>query len=120
MGLLAVIPFANMGPDRLQSVNEQFEAAFRDLYGFPHQPHLVTIVCAGLVMFKTPNCGQPDDYNVNCPTCQSDLAAIAAHLPFAHYDSSILVCRITGKTMDEDNPPMVLPNGNVYSLLVSY
>jgi len=24
------------------------------------------------------------------------------------------VCRITGQPMDEHNPPMVLPNGNVY------
>lgn len=28
---------------------------------------------------------------------------------------SSLVCRITGDVMDELNPPMVVPNGQVYS-----
>ena len=26
-----------------------------------------------------------------------------------------LTCRVTGKVMDADNPPMVLPNGQVFS-----
>ena len=29
---------------------------------------------------------------------------------------SSIICRITGKIMDENNPPMMLPNGEVYCL----
>jgi macrophage erythroblast attacher len=29
--------------------------------------------------------------------------------------NSCIVCRITGDIMREDNPPLVLPNGYVYS-----
>jgi macrophage erythroblast attacher len=36
-------------------------------------------------------------------------------LPFAKHTHSKLVCHVTRRIMDEDNPPMVLPNGFVYS-----
>lgn len=93
-----------------------FKREFNQLYGIYEPPLLAGIVRAGLTLLKTPNCGDPDYYNINCPACQPELAKIAADLPYAHHDNSILVCRITGERMDADNPPMVLPNGNVYSL----
>ena len=40
---------------------------------------------------------------------------LAAGLPRAKRERSRLVCGITGFLMDEDNPPMVLSNGQVYS-----
>ncbi|KAK4536414.1 hypothetical protein CDCA_CDCA08G2439 [Cyanidium caldarium] len=51
-----------------------------------------------------------------CPTCNSPYRELAAHLPFSHHVRTTAVCRLTGKAMDEHNPPVVLPNGNIYSL----
>jgi macrophage erythroblast attacher len=50
-----------------------------------------------------------------CPTCIYPFSALAKDLPYSTHTHSILVCRVTGKLMDEHNPPIVLPNGNVYS-----
>lgn len=53
--------------------------------------------------------------NINCPVCNDQFAALAAPLPIALHSHSCLVCRVTGEIMNEDNPPMALPNGHVYS-----
>lgn len=55
------------------------------------------------------------DVNLACPTCASPFSELGAHLPLSHHVHSNLVCRVTGKHMDEHNPPYVLPNGNAYS-----
>lgn len=45
------------------------------------------------------------------------LGKLAEEVPFSHHANSTIVCRITGKIMDEDNMPMAFPNsGSVYSL----
>ena len=40
---------------------------------------------------------------------------LAEDLPFAKHIHSKLVCHISKDIMNEHNPPMVLPNGMVYS-----
>lgn len=55
------------------------------------------------------------NYNQDCPVCSSTGRALAAGLPLAHFGNSYLTCRCTGEAMDGANPPMVLPNGRVYS-----
>lgn len=40
---------------------------------------------------------------------------LAASLPYAKHMHSRLICAITKELMDENNPPMVLPSGTVYS-----
>lgn len=37
----------------------------------------------------------------------------------AHCANSRLVCKISGEVMNENNPPMMLPNGYVYGYNVS-
>merc|ERR1711991_532480 len=69
----------------------------------------------GLAALKTPMCYEDDDKNPNCPVCTKEGRILAKDLPFSHHTRSMLVCRITGETMNENNPPMLLPNGNVYS-----
>ncbi|KXN82201.1 Macrophage erythroblast attacher [Leucoagaricus sp. SymC.cos] len=44
------------------------------------------------------------------------LGKLAEEVPFSHHANSTIVCRITGKIMDEDNMPMAFPKGQVYSL----
>lgn len=48
------------------------------------------------------------------------LGKLAEEVPFSHHANSTIVCRITGKIMDEDNMPMAFPRGSVYSLEVRY
>ena len=40
---------------------------------------------------------------------------LAEDLPWAKHVHSKLVCAVTREVMNEHNPPMVLPNGAVYS-----
>ena len=83
--------------------------------------------------------------SVDCPVCCDAGRALAAGLPFSHQAHSKLICRISGayvykfyfffttqqgcvsrsqsaagmmqpgERMDENNRPMALPNGSVYS-----
>merc|ERR1712110_1292464 len=57
---------------------------------------------------------QSVDRNNECPVCHAALNKLAATLPFAHCSQSRLICHITGKPLDENNRPMMLPNGFVY------
>lgn len=53
----------------------------------------------------------------SCPTCDVDLHALAQSLPASHHMTSVVVCRISGRVMDdsENGRPMCFPNGYVYS-----
>ena len=53
---------------------------------------------------------------LDCPCCTDILGRIAIKLPMAHQEHSALICRLSGVKMDENNPPVMLPNGQVYSL----
>ncbi|KAN0059632.1 GID complex subunit containing RING finger motif [Thecaphora frezii] len=64
--------------------------------------------------------GKSDDRNIDCPICDTDgLGTLAREVPWSHHANSTLVCSMSGKVMDENNPPMALPNGRVYALSVS-
>ncbi|KAJ3330582.1 GID complex subunit containing RING finger motif [Blyttiomyces sp. JEL0837] len=95
---------------------DQFRRENCTLNNLASQPLIRTSLQAGLAALKTPMCYQPDNQNVNCPVCQTDIyGTLAVKLPNAHHPNSCLVCRWSGQLMNEDNPPMVLPNGYVYS-----
>uniref|UniRef100_A0A3B4D5A2 E3 ubiquitin-protein transferase MAEA n=1 Tax=Pygocentrus nattereri TaxID=42514 RepID=A0A3B4D5A2_PYGNA len=49
--------------------------------------------------------------NPDCPVCSKSLNKLAQPLPMAHCANSRLVCKISGEVMNENNPPMMLPNG---------
>ena len=52
----------------------------------------------------------------SCPVCSSHvLYELSVGLPATQRSQSCLVCGLTGSVMDEHNPPLVLPNGCVYS-----
>ena len=76
---------------------------------------LETVLSSGLAALKTTFCYRDTDKNISCPVCMT-FGSLSEKLPRSHHVNSCLVCRITGEIMNEDNPPMVLPNGNVYSL----
>ncbi|KAL3897718.1 MAG: hypothetical protein SGCHY_003228 [Lobulomycetales sp.] len=95
---------------------QQFRKDNYALSNLPVEPMLKISLQAGLAALKTPFCCREEDRNVNCPVCERDsFGKLAENLPMNHHVNSCIVCRISGKIMDEDNPPMVLPNGYVYS-----
>ncbi|KAI8617981.1 CTLH/CRA C-terminal to lish motif domain-containing protein [Chytriomyces sp. MP71] len=101
---------------RWDALISQFRANNCTINSLTTQPMLHTSLQAGLSALKTPMCYQPENQNVNCPVCDSHVfGALAEKLPNAHHVNSCLVCRISGDIMNEDNAPMVLPNGYVYS-----
>lgn len=67
---------------------------------------------AGLSALKTPLCGH--DINPDCPVCSESLGTLATVLPFSHHNVSCIVCARDRELMNEDNFPLVLPNGHVY------
>lgn len=55
-----------------------------------------------------------ENRNLTCPVCQEYLNDLAEPLPFAHCSQSRLYCHISGLPLNENNQPMMLPNGYVY------
>ncbi|KAK0549451.1 GID complex subunit containing RING finger motif [Tilletia horrida] len=54
--------------------------------------------------------------NPDCPICErSGLGMLAKEVPWSHHENSTIVCRLGGHVMSDDDPPMCLPNGRVYS-----
>lgn len=45
--------------------------------------------------------------------CAPDARALAAALPHALHERTVLVCPLSGAVLTEDNPPLVLPSGRV-------
>lgn len=69
---------------------------------------------SGLSVLKSPLCYDAEAHNQNCPICNKHMNVLAAELPLSKHTNSKLVCGVSGALMNEDNPPMALPNGNVY------
>lgn len=93
---------------------EQFKQEFCRLYGMTLEPLLNIYLQAGLSALKTPFCYE-DDCSKDDPLSQESFRKLANSLPFSKQHHSKLVCYITKELMDTENPPLVLPNGYVYS-----
>ncbi|KAF9162006.1 GID complex subunit containing RING finger motif [Actinomortierella ambigua] len=101
---------------RWKKLIARFRADNFALQCFTPEPILNVTLQAGLSALKTPMCYIDEHRNVNCPVCDGEtLGALATDLPLSHHLNSTIVCRISGQIMNEDNLPMVLPNGYVYS-----
>ena len=102
-------------PSRWDSLVRAFRLAVYSLNSLPTEPLLNLALYAGLASLKLPSCYDASCKNVDCPVCDPDLGVLAQEVPSSHHVNSTIVCQISGKIMNEDNPPMALPNGYVYS-----
>ncbi|XP_008793648.2 protein MAEA homolog [Phoenix dactylifera] len=93
---------------------EQFKQEFCRLFGMTLEPLLNIYLQAGLSALKTPFCFE-EGCTKEDPLSQEGFRKLAAPLPFSKQHHSKLVCYITKELMDTENPPLVLPNGYVYS-----
>lgn len=83
-------------------------------------------LCSLISKVKCPHlkcvCGFRFCYEEGCtkedPLSQEIIRKLADPLPFAKHIHSKLVCYITKEPMNDNNPPLVLPNGYVYSTKV--
>lgn len=123
MGLLVFEPTTNCQPYKdLYSESKwlELENAFKQdnylLHGLTRESTIEIMLKSGLASLKTRKCGTEADKKTNCPTCVEPYLTLAQELPRGRHENSVLVCSISGRIMDENNPPMAFPNGNVYSL----
>jgi len=131
-----------LSEDRWRTLVEQFRAENYRLHQLSAQSVFSVVLQAGLSALKTQRCspaaasqhGQQrppaahqqeaaigagkaassGDRNGECPVCQNALFQLAAPLPYAHCSQSRLICYISGRPLNEHNPPLMLPNGFVY------
>ncbi|KAM3179305.1 hypothetical protein ACTXT7_000879 [Hymenolepis weldensis] len=101
-------------------IAKRFHLALMCFYSFTSPTPFLLTVRAGMSAIKTPFCYHDESRNPNCVVCHPLINRYASSLVFGHHDQSILTCYQTGLIMDDNNPPMALPNGYVYSQRRSY
>ena len=104
-----------MSADRWSDLIQQFRRNNYVVHCLTAQPLLNITMQCGLSVMKTSQCSEPSSWNRNCPVCSPNLRVLAEDVTSIRRISSSLVCRYLGVDMDEHNPPMMLPNGRVYS-----
>ncbi|KAG7224848.1 hypothetical protein INR49_028214 [Caranx melampygus] len=125
MGMLAfpsdthISPYRDLlDPARWKMLIQQFRYDNYRLHQLGNNSVFTITLQAGLSAIKTPYpaCYKEDgtSKNPDCPVCSKSLNKLAQPLPMAHCANSRLVCKISGEVMNENNPPMMLPNGYVY------
>ncbi|QDZ18945.1 CTLH domain-containing protein [Chloropicon primus] len=100
--------------DQWEDLVQIFKRDLYQLYALPADSNLAIHIQAGLSALKTPmsytkSCSKED------PLSLEAFKKLSESLPYAKHSKSRLVCFITKQVMNEHNPPMVLPNGMVYS-----
>lgn len=98
-----------------EMIKEQFKKDFISIYQVDQSSQLIKTVRTGLAVLKTRQCNKNECEGSECPACSGPLRELANQLPFGHFETTKIRCRITGKLVSEDDPPMALPNGQVYS-----
>jgi macrophage erythroblast attacher len=100
---------------RLAELARRFFRAALAVAGAPAIAPLLVYTTAALATLKTTACTIDSERVAACPACNDPLRGLAVALPVALRQQSFLLCRISGSVMGDDDPPLALPNGNVYS-----
>ncbi|CAM9369036.1 unnamed protein product, partial [Phaeothamnion confervicola] len=115
---------ALFAPERWDDLLRLFGQEVLRVFGLTQPSVLELTLQAGLSALKTPLCYRDDPSgsgaenqhrSLHCPVCSDAGRELARGLPCSHRGQSTLICRVTGDKMDENNPPVALPNGHVYS-----
>ncbi|KAL6760719.1 CTLH/CRA C-terminal to lish motif domain-containing protein [Haematococcus lacustris] len=97
-----------------EQLGQLFKKDLYRLHGLPPQSQLVVHLQAGLSALNTPASQQPES-NREDPLSLPAFQRLAQGLPQAKHVHSKLLCSVTRTLMTDANPPVVLPNGFVYS-----
>ncbi|ETN86123.1 hypothetical protein NECAME_16475 [Necator americanus] len=101
-----------LSDQRWQKLADLFREEVFALYQLPRQSAFAMCLQCGLSAYKTPHCS-PGGVE-RCPTCQPCAYALAEGLPYAHTVNSRLICSYSGEALNEENHPMMMPDGRVY------
>ncbi|KAJ1358367.1 hypothetical protein KIN20_016783 [Parelaphostrongylus tenuis] len=101
-----------LSAQRWQALADLFREEVFTLYQLPRQSAFAMCLQCGLSAYKTPHC-TPGGVE-KCPTCQPCAFALAEGLPYAHTVNSRLICSFSGEALNEENHPMMMPDGRVY------
>jgi macrophage erythroblast attacher len=106
-----------LNENRWNFLIELFKQDNYKIHQLPEQSSFIAVLQAGLSSMKTPTCYKKVTAikNLNCPVCHPTFNLIARPLPYAYCSNSKLICAYTGAQINENNVPMMLPNGYVYS-----
>lgn len=108
-------PYASMfSAKRWDDLKQLFKVELLWLHGLPKASILEAHLQAGLSALKSSKSMASDSCRQD-PLHLPSFRELAKDLPSAKHVHSKLICAISGKTMSEHNPPLVLPNGYVYS-----
>eukprot|EP01060_Flectonema_neradi_P038174 TRINITY_DN7941_c0_g1_i1.p1 TRINITY_DN7941_c0_g1~~TRINITY_DN7941_c0_g1_i1.p1 ORF type:complete len:391 (+),score=47.41 TRINITY_DN7941_c0_g1_i1:104-1174(+) len=99
-------------PEKWAQLSEQFVSSYLRVCYIPETPLFLQCLQAGLLCLNT---SKVSSLSVSDPLSNSLFASLAEGLPCMTRKNSVLLCRITGEVMDDNNPPTVTPQGYVYS-----
>jgi macrophage erythroblast attacher len=103
---------------RWNTLIEHFKRDNYNLFQLNSVSVFSVVLQAGLSALKTPQCYKKSGQrNPECPLCSPLLNDLAKKLPYPHCSQSKLICPISGHPLNEHNPPMMLPNGQIYGEL---
>lgn len=100
--------------DRWQELIDMFYSELYKLHSQPGVSSLTVHLEAGLSALKSPPSYEPGCSRED-PLHLESFRNLAESLPYAKHVHSKLICAVSHTVMNEHNPPMVLPNGYVYS-----
>ncbi len=116
------------GEDGQQKLSKVFAEEAVAAFGLPNIPVLEFVMQCGLIALKMPTCYEKSgeegggagrtqrksSLGMDCPVCTDNGRVLGEALPYCQHTQSTLICRISGDLMDGTNPPLALPNGQVY------
>lgn len=112
---------------RWSELAEMFRKESFRLYHLNAQGMFSACLSSGLAALKTPHCYDLESKKMilknvaslksrthQCPVCVAEIGEMAKRLPHAHAGHSRLICAYSGESLNENNPPLMLPNGMIY------
>ncbi|CAD8053646.1 unnamed protein product [Paramecium sonneborni] len=113
MGCLLFMKYKNILPQydekRWERLIKQFKQELYNVYCFPKESPLLSYLKCGITTLK---------YLIlclRCPICNKYMQELSKDLLTIQKLGSTWIFRISGELMDENNPPIILPNNQVYS-----
>lgn len=108
-------PYANLfSSERWSFLKEMFKKDNRMIHSLTLQAELLLYMQAGISALNTPI--QIERTNRDDPFRHQAVRILSKDLPYSFHDRTLLKCPISGEIINDSNPPISLPNGNVYGL----
>lgn len=100
-----------MRNERWNELITDFKETFFQVHGLPSVSPFLILLQSGLISLNAPI----PHLSLNDPLSNKKYEELTENLPYCIRRTQIL-CETTGELMTDENPPMLFPNGNIYSL----